>query len=102
MGVKQDSRREVISIINYLTESASNWQEDFKKLKERGVEQIELLVCDGLTGIENVIAKEFPKAVVQLCTVHLTRGIINKVKPINKEEIAADLKQNFTFRQCNR
>lgn len=50
------------------------------------------MVCDGLTGIENVIASVFPEAVVQLCTVHLTRNILAKIKPKNKKEVAEDLK----------
>lgn len=93
LGVKQDGTREVLSIFNHPTEGSTNWQDAFESLKKRGVQQIELVVCDGLTGIENAIAKEFPKAMVQLCTVHLTRGILNKVKPADKKEVAADLKQ---------
>jgi transposase-like protein len=54
-----------------------------------------LVVCDGLKGIENVIAEVFPMATVQLCTVHLTRNILSKVKPADKEQIAQELRVVF-------
>ena len=38
------------------TENATNWKDVFEDLKERGVAVIDLLVCDGLPGIENVLA----------------------------------------------
>ncbi|HTO14668.1 MAG TPA: IS256 family transposase [Edaphocola sp.] len=93
LGVKQDATREVLSIINHPNEGASNWEEAFIQLKERGVKKVELVVSDGLSGIENSIAKVFPEATVQLCTVHLARNIISKVKPADKQEVAMDLKE---------
>ncbi|MFY7963262.1 MAG: IS256 family transposase [Chitinophagaceae bacterium] len=93
LAVKQDRTREVLSVVNHPTEGATNWQEAFESLKKRGVEQVQLVVCDGLTGIENAVAKVFPQAAMQLCTVHLTRSILNKVKPTDKQDVANDLKE---------
>lgn len=93
LGVKQDATREVLSIVNHPTEGASNWEEALLQLKERGVENIQLVVCDGLSGIENTIQKVFPKSGIQLCTVHLTRNVLTKVKPKDKQEVAGELKE---------
>lgn len=93
LAVKEDRTREVLSIINHPNEGASNWKEAFQTLKNRGVTHVNLFVCDGLQGIENAIAEVFPSAVVQLCTVHLTRNILAKVKPSDKTNIAEDLKE---------
>src|SRR5690606_27642699 len=65
----------------------------FEELKSRGVKQVQLIVCDGLTGIENTIQKVFPQATIQLCTVHLTRNILAKIKPKDKQEVIKDLKE---------
>ena len=92
LGVKQDATREVLAIVNHPTEGASNWEEAFCRLKERGVKKIQLVVADGLSGIENVVTKVFPEATMQLCTVHLVRGIMARVKPGDKKEIASDMK----------
>lgn len=92
LGVKNDYTREVLSIINHPTEGSSNWKEEFERLKNRGVKNLKLIVCDGLTGIENAIGEVFPMATIQLCTVHLQRNIQAKVKPCDKAEISNELK----------
>lgn len=75
LGVKEDRTREVLTVENFPTESATNWKEVFKDLKVRGVGTVDLLVCDGLCGIENTLADTFPKADLQLCTVHLKKDL---------------------------
>jgi transposase-like protein len=92
LAVKQDRTRDVLAIVNHPNEGASNWKEAFKNLKERGLDTVNLFVCDGLTGIENAIAEVYPMATVQLCTVHLTRNILSKVKPSDREQVAKELK----------
>ena len=57
-----------MTVVNFPTESATNWKEVFEDLKERGVAVVNLLVCDGLSWIENTLADTFPKADLQLCT----------------------------------
>ncbi|OUN62593.1 IS256 family transposase [Butyricimonas sp. An62] len=96
LGVKEDRTREVLAVVNFPTESATNWKDVFEDLKERGVGVIDLLVCDGLPGIENVLADTFPKADLQLCTVHLKRNIAGKVKPRDKKQVMEELKQVCT------
>jgi transposase-like protein len=80
LGVRQDTTREVLAVVNHPTEGASNWAEALYSLKERGVENIQLLVADGLSGIENAVQQVFPETMVQLCIVHLQRGILAKEK----------------------
>ena len=93
LAVREDRTREVLSVINHPTEGSSNWREELENLKARGLEEINLVVSDGLQGIENAVAEVFPMATVQLCTVHLTRNILAKVKPCDKQLIAKDLKE---------
>jgi transposase-like protein len=92
LAVKEDGTREVIALVNHPTEGSTNWKDAFEALKKRGLQKVSLVVCDGLTGIENVIAAVFPESDVQLCTVHLARNIQAKVKPVDKQLIATDLK----------
>jgi len=93
LAVKEDRTREVLSIVNHPTEGATNWKDAFEELKKRGLETVNLFVCDGLQGIENVIAEVFPMATTQLCTVHLIRNVMAKVKPSDKQQIASELKE---------
>lgn len=70
LGVKQDTTREVLAVVNHPNEGASNWEDICTSLQSRGVKSVQLVVSDGLTGIEDAIEKVFPRATVQLCTVH--------------------------------
>jgi transposase-like protein len=95
LGVKADRTREVLSVVNFPTESATAWKSIFEELKNRGVSQIDLLVCDGLTGIENAISSTFSSAQIQLCVVHLERNVLKHIKPKDKSDVGADLKEVF-------
>lgn len=55
LAVKEDTTREVLSVVNNPTEGSSFYNDIFSDLKSRGVQEISLVVSDGLTGIETVI-----------------------------------------------
>ena len=95
LGVKPDRTREVLSVVNFPTEGASQWEDIFEDLRKRGVKQIDLFVSDGLNGIENSIWKYYKNADVQLCVVHLMRDILKHSKPKHKAQMSEDLKEVF-------
>ncbi len=64
-------------------------------MKKRGVSKIDLVVCDGLTGIENAISSTFSSAQIQLCVVHLERNVMKHIKPKDKKDIGSELKEVF-------
>jgi putative transposase len=74
-------------------ESASNWCEFFKDLKNRGldIKNVKLGIMDGLPGLETVFKEEFPKAKVQRCQVHVARNVLAKVPKKLKKAVADDL-----------
>ena len=65
------------------------------KLRERGVEQVDLIVADGLPHFADEAKKHYPEADIQRCVVHLQRNILNKIRPKDKAEFALDLKEIF-------
>jgi transposase-like protein len=95
LGLKDDMTREVLGIYNYPTERATNWVDIFKNLVDRGVQQINLMVSDGLTGIENALKQVFPKTPLQTCIVHYERNLMKEVRPKDKEEFGIDLREIF-------
>ena len=62
MGVKDDYTREILTIVNMPTESASGWKEVLDDLKERGLEDAQLFESDDLTGLKKSIDLSFPEA----------------------------------------
>ena len=101
LGVRPDRTREVLTVVNFPTESSTAWQEVFQVLKTRGVQKIGLVVCDGLQGIEQAIAKTYSQSEVQLCVVHLSRNVQKHVKPKDKEQVALDFKAVFELSNKN-
>lgn len=101
-GVKNDNKRELIALENNPTESAGIWGEIFDNLKNnRGIEKIDLIVADGLKGLEDEVHRVFPGTLFQKCVVHKMRNILTKTRPRDKREIADDLKilfDNFSER----
>ena len=59
----------VVVLQNGDKESASNWREFFKHLKQRGLNTVDvrLRVMDGLPGLETVFKEEFIHAKTQRC-----------------------------------
>lgn len=97
LGIKEDGSREVLSVVNHPNEGATLWQMELESLKERGVESVGLIASDGLTGIENAIAKSFPTAKHQLCVVHLKRTILAVFPRTKRLEIGKELKEVFAI-----
>lgn len=81
--------------LNHPTEGAIAWEMELEALKERGVEQIDLIVSDALSGIENAVCSAFPTALHQLCVVHFKRKVLNTVSTKDKAEVGEELKALF-------
>lgn len=101
LGVKEDTTREILGIYNNPTESASFWGDVFEDLKSRGIEKVNLIVADGLAGLENVTLQHFNEPILQKCVVHLMREVIKKVRTSDKKEIIKDLKLVFDMDNKN-
>ena len=61
-------------------ESAKFWLSVLSELKSRGVQDVCIVCCDGLTGLPDAIGVVWPQATVQLSSVHTARG--GRVSPV--------------------
>ena len=107
LAVTEEGTREVIGIFNLPTESAAGWRLMFEDLKKRGLEQIGLIVADGITGLDSVVGESFPVTPLQRCVTHLKRDMICRVRHGDKNDLAADLRrvfktgdENYTVEMC--
>ena len=55
-------------------EGAKFWLSVLTEIKNRGVEDVCIVVCDGLKGLPEAINTVWPQAVVQTCVIHLLRN----------------------------
>lgn len=92
VGVGVDGKKEVLGIWVEHTEGAKFWLRVMNDLKARGIEDVLIVVCDGLTGLPAAIEAAWPDAVVQTCIVHLTRASLRWVHYKDRKQVAAQLR----------
>ena len=56
-------------------EGAKFWLSVLTDLKNRGVNDVFFLVCDGLKGLPEVVSSVWPLTTVQTCIIHLIRNV---------------------------
>ncbi len=96
VGIREDGRREILAYeIGGEGESASVWKELLRQIKERGVEEVEIIVGDGLVGLKEAIAQVYPGSRYQHCILHAVRNTLAKVKVRDRSEIARELKEIY-------
>lgn len=95
IGINLDGAKEVLGLWIAQTEGAKFWLSVVTELKNRGVQDILIACVDGLKGFPEAIEAVFPKAVVQLCIVHLVRHSLNYVPWKNRKAVADDLKRIY-------
>ena len=92
IGIRLDGTKEVLGFTIAPTESAYVWKEILQDLKDRGLEEVLLVVTDGLSGINDSILSVYPDAQFQQCCVHVSRNIAHKVRVKDRKEICDDFK----------
>ncbi|MGW5413560.1 IS256 family transposase [Actinomadura geliboluensis] len=77
-------------------EGAKYWLHVLTELKNRGVADACMVVCDGLTGLPDAVANVWPQALVQTCIVHLLRNSFCYASRQDWDAIAKALKPVYT------
>ncbi len=95
LGVNCDGEKEVLGLWCNITEGAKFWLSVLTELKNRGLADVLIFCCDGLTGFPQAIEAVYPHAKVQLCIVHLVRQSLRFVSWKDRKIIAADLKRIY-------
>jgi hypothetical protein len=52
-------------------EGATHWLQVLTEIKNRGVEDVCILVCDGLKGLPDSVGAVWPLTIVQTCVIHV-------------------------------
>src|SRR5918994_1130177 len=77
-------------------EGAKFWRQVLTELKNRGVQDVCIAVCDGLKGLPDAITTVWELAVVQVCIIHLIRNTFRFAPREYWEQIASDLRPVYT------
>lgn len=96
VGVDMDGIKHVLGIWVQTTEGAKFWASVCAELANRGVRDVLICCCDGLTGFPEAIAATWPQTTVQTCVVHLIRAATRFVNHADRKAAAAALKPIYT------
>jgi putative transposase len=71
IGVTVDGERDILGLwAGEGGEGAKYWAHVLTEIKNRGVADVCIVVCDGLSGLPDAVTATWPQAIVQLCVVH--------------------------------
>ena len=76
IGCDADGWRHILGLAVVDTESHASWKEFLERIRERGVEGVQLVTSDAHEGLKRAISEVFLGAAWQRCAVHLMRDCI--------------------------
>ena len=92
IGVDIEGIKHVLGIWVQTNEGAKFWASVCAELANRGVRDVLIVCCDGLTGFAEAIEATWVNATVQTCVVHLIRAATRFVGYQHRKSVAAALK----------
>jgi putative transposase len=92
VGVDVDGIKHVLGIWVQTSEGARFWAGVCAELANRGIKDVLIVCCDGLTGFPEAIEATWPNSTVQTCVVHLIRAAMRFVSWHDRKAVAAALK----------
>jgi len=96
LAVNLSGTKELLGMWMTQNESSKFWLQVLTELQNRGLKDIFIACCDGLTGFPDAIEAVFPKTQVQLCIVHMVRNSLSYVSYKDRKAVAADLRLVYT------
>lgn len=97
VGVDMEGRKHVLGVwLGDGGEGAKFWLTVLTELRQRGVEDVIFVCCDGLKGLPDAIEATWPQASVQTCVVHLIRASLRYCSWKDRKTITAALRPVYT------
>ena len=97
LAVTCEGRRDILGLwAGDGGEGAKYWLHVLTELKNRGVADVLMVVCDGLAGLPEAITTVWPRTVTQTCVVHLLRNSFRYAGRQHWDAIAKALRPVYT------
>ncbi|UZF48275.1 IS256 family transposase [Rhodococcus rhodochrous] len=97
IGVTVNGERDILGLwAGDGGEGAKFWLAVLTEIKNRGVADVCIVVCDGLKGLPDAINTVWELAVVQTCIIHLIRNTFRFAPRQHWDEMSRDLKPIYT------
>jgi putative transposase len=97
LAVTCEGMREILGLwVGDGGEGAKYWMHVLTEIKNRGVADVCMVVCDGLKGLPEAIEAVWPRAITQTCVVHLLRASFRYAARQHWDAIAKALRPVYT------
>jgi transposase-like protein len=97
IGVTVNGERDVLGLwAGDGGEGAKFWLSVLTDIKNRGVQDVCIVVCDGLKGLPDAVTTVWELATVQACIIHLVRNTFRYASRKDWERVAKDLRPVYT------
>ena len=105
LAVTSEGRREILGLWageapsvtgGQVGEGAKYWLHVLTEIRNRGVNDVLMVVCDGLTGLPDAISAVWPQTITQTCVVHLLRNSFRYAGRQHYDAIAKALRPIYT------
>lgn len=77
-------------------EGAKFWLQVLTEIKNRGTQDVCIVVCDGLKGLPEAITTTWDLAIVQTCVIHLIRNTFRYASRKYWDQMSKDLRPVYT------
>jgi putative transposase len=93
IGVDVEGRKHVLGVwLGDGGEGSKFWLTVLTEIRNRGVNDVIFVCCDGLKGLPDAIEATWPRALVQTCVIHLLRGSFRYCSYQDRKAIATALR----------
>jgi transposase-like protein len=97
IGVTLDGERDILGLwAGQGGEGAKFWMAVLTDIRNRGVQDVFFLVCDGLKGLPEVVGNVWPLTTVQTCIIHLIRNTFRLASKKYWDPLKYDIKPIYT------
>jgi len=96
VGIDTDGIKHVLGIWVAAAEGAKAWAQALAQLRNRGLEDVLIVCCDGLAGLGEEITATWPEATVQSCVVHLIRAASRYGSYTDRKTLCAAMRPIYT------
>lgn len=97
IGVTIDGTCDILGLwVGAGGKGAKYWLGVLTEIKNRGVDDVCIVVCDGLKGLPDAIEATWSRAIVQTCVLHLIRNTFRLASRADWDTMAKDLRPVYT------
>ena len=96
VGIDTEGAKHVLGVWVAPAEGAKAWAQALAQLRNRGLEEVLFVCCDGLSGLGDEITATWPATTVQTCVVHLIRRSLGYASYNDRKVMAGLLRAVYT------